>query len=157
MAKRVFIGLGSNLGNSEQLIRQAIARIGERVGTVVATSSLYTTEPWGYESPNPFCNAVVAVETNLSPHEVLLTTQAIEQEQGSSIHRDSEGNYIDRALDLDLIEYEGVTSNTPSLILPHPRMHLREFVLTPLAEIAPDWQHPLIGETANEMLSKLKF
>ncbi len=157
MAKRVYIGLGSNLGDSEYIITQAIAQIGNQVGTVIATSSFYTTEPWGYQSAHPFCNAVVAVDTHLSPTEVLFATQAIEKEAGSSTHRDNAGNYIDRLLDIDLLDYEDVVSNTPLIILPHPRMHLREFVLTPLSEIAPEWRHPLIGKTADEILSQSTF
>ncbi len=153
--KRVYIGLGSNLGDSKQIIGQAIEQIERRVGRVVARSSLYTTRPWGYESTHLFCNAVVAVDTELLPHEVLLATQAIEQEQGSATHRDGNGNYIDRILDLDLLDYEGVILDTPSLILPHPCMHLREFVLAPLAEVAPEWRHPIVQRTAKELLQSL--
>ncbi len=152
---RVYIGLGSNLGDSRQIITQAIEQIERRVGRVVACSSLHTTRPWGYESTHLFCNAVIAVDTGLSPHEVLLATQAIEQEQGCATHRDDNGNYIDRTLDLDLLDYEGIILDTPSLILPHPRMHRREFVLAPLAEVAPGWRHPILQRTAKELLQSL--
>ncbi len=157
MAKRVYIGLGSNLGDREEIIAQAIAQIGKQIGSIAATSSLYTTEPWGYESTHPFCNAVIAVDTELSPDKLLLATQAIEREQGSNIHRDSEGNYIDRTLDLDILDYDGIILETPSLTLPHPRMHLREFVLAPLAEITSEWKHPLLEITASQLLTDLEL
>ena len=78
MGKRVYLGLGSNLGNKERIVRKAIDKVGERVGAVVAVSSFYKTAPWGYQSVHTFCNAAIAVETDLSPEEVLFTVQEIE-------------------------------------------------------------------------------
>lgn len=156
MGKRVYLGLGSNLGNKEQIIKKAIDRIGDRVGTVVAVSSFYKTKPWGYQSVHTFCNAVMAVDTELPPEEVLNTVQVIERELGSKEHRKSDGTYVDRLIDIDLLDYDGLILDTYVLVLPHPYMHKRIFVMEPLAEIAPDWVHPVLGKTATEILAELK-
>lgn len=156
MEKRVYLGLGSNLGNKEQIIKKAIARIGERVGTIVTISSFYKTAPWGYQSVHTFCNAVIAVETELSPEEVLSAVQIIERELGSKEHRKSDGSYVDRLIDIDLLDYNGLVLDTYALVLPHPYMHKRPFVMEPLAEIAPQWTHPVLGKTATDILAGLK-
>ena len=140
MGKRVYLGLGSNLGNKEQIIKKAIDRIGERVGTVAAVSSFYKTEPWGYQSVHTFCNAAV---------------QSIERELGSKNHRKSDGSYADRLIDIDLLDYDGEVVDSYALVLPHPYMHKRTFVMEPLAEIAPQWRHPVLGKTAAEILAGL--
>lgn len=150
------MGLGSNLGNKEQIIRKAIDRIGKRVGTIVSVSSFYKTEPWGYQSVHTFCNAAMAVDTELSPEEVLSTVQAIERELGSKDHRRSDGSYADRLIDIDLLDYDGQVLDTYALVLPHPYMHKRTFVMEPLAEIAPHWMHPVLGKTAAEILAGLE-
>ena len=98
MGKRVYLGLGSNLGNKERIVRKAIDKIGERVGAVVAVSSFYKTAPWGYQSVHTFCNAAIAVDTDLSPEEVLFTVQEIERELGSKKHREGDGSYVDRLI-----------------------------------------------------------
>lgn len=156
MGKRVYLGLGSNLGNKEQIIKKAIDRIGNRVGPVVAVSSFYKTEPWGYQSVHTFCNAAMAVDTDLSPEEVLLTVQSIERELGSKDHRKSDGSYADRLIDIDLLDYDGQVLDTYALVLPHPYMHKRTFVMEPLAEIAPQWRHPVLGKTATDILAGLR-
>ena len=156
MGKRVYLGLGSNLGNKEQIIKKAIARIGERVGAVVAVSSFYKTIPWGYQSVHTFCNAAVAVDTELSPEEVLNTVQVIERELGSKKHRRGDGTYVVRLIYIDLLDYDGLILDTYVLVFPHPYMHKRTFVMEPLAEIAPQWVHPVLGKTATEILAGLK-
>ncbi len=156
MGKRVYLGLGSNLGNKERIIKKAIDRIGERVGTVVAVSSFYQTAPWGYQSVHTFCNAAMAVDTELPPEEVLKTVQVIERELGSKEHRKSDGSYVDRLIDIDLLDYDGQILDTYALVLPHPYMHKRSFVMKPLVEIAPQWIHPMLGKTAVEILTGLK-
>ena len=152
MGKRVYLGLGSNLGNKERIVRKAIDKVGERVGAVVAVSSFYKTAPWGYQSVHTFCNAAISVDTDLSPEEVLFTVQEIERELGSKKHRERDGSYVDRLIDIDLLDYDGLVLDTHSLVLPHPYMHKRTFVMTPLAEIAPQWVHPVLGKTATELL-----
>ena len=156
MGKRVYLGLGSNLGNKERIVRKAIDKVGERVGAVVAVSSFYKTAPWGYQSVHTFCNAAIAVDTDLSPEEVLFTVQEIERELGSKKHRERDGSYVDRLIDIDLLDYDGLVLDTRSLVLPHPYMHKRTFVMTPLAEIAPQWVHPVLGKTVTELLKGLQ-
>lgn len=131
---RVFLGLGSNLGNKEEHIRNAISLISERVGLVVRQSSLISTQPWGFESTNPFVNAVVLCETTLAPRAVLRATQAIERELGRT-HKSVNGHYADRIIDIDILLYDDLRVDEPDLQIPHPLMMKRDFVMIPLREI----------------------
>lgn len=133
------MGLGSNLGNKEENIHKAITLIGERVGLVVRQSSLISSEPWGFQSPNCFLNAVVCCETELTPRQVLQTTQQIERELGKrKIHatkRKGIINYQDRPIDIDILLYDDLIVDEPDLKIPHPLMQQRDFVMIPLNEI----------------------
>ena len=131
---RVFLGLGSNLGDKEANIRNAISLIGERVGLVVRQSSLISTEPWGFESDNQFVNACVLCETTLTPRQVLLATQKIERELGRT-HKSVGGYYADRLIDIDILLYDDLRVDEPDLQIPHPLMLERDFVMIPLGEI----------------------
>lgn len=156
MAK-VYVGLGTNLGDKEQNLRDAVQKIEEQIGKVVSLSAFYVTAPWGFTSENSFLNAAACVETELFPLDVLQKTQTIERELGrmkKSIH----GAYSDRLIDIDLLMYEdlvlSVTSPTGAeLNLPHPLMTERDFVMKPLAEIAPELVHPVLGKTMRELIS----
>lgn len=136
-------------------MQTAVDMIQDRVGRVSALSSFYETEPWRFESDNLFMNAAARVETELTAEEALAVTQEIEREMGR-MAKSSGGVYTDRPIDIDLLMYGSVQMNTPSLVLPHPLMHERLFVMQPLAEIAPDVVHPVLGMTMSEILSKLK-
>lgn len=151
---KAYFSLGSNLGNREQLIMEAVRFMGERVGQCERVSSLKETLPVGFCSDNIFLNAAVVVETTLSPVEVLKETQQIEAELGRT-HKSVSGCYTDRPIDIDILMMGDVVVNTPDLQLPHPRLHKRRFVLEPLAEIAPEAIHPVSGLTVGEMLSLL--
>lgn len=153
--KTFYIGLGSNIGERCDCLDRAIALIGERAGKVVARSSFYETVADGFVSDNLFMNAVVAVESDLSPCDMLSVTRAIELDMGCLTHRNADGSYCDRSLDIDILACEDVVCDTPALILPHPRMHLRRFVLEPLCEIAPQWLHPTLSQTAVQLLTSL--
>ena len=131
---RVFLGLGSNLGDKEANIRNAISLIGERVGLVVRQSSLISTEPWGFESDNQFVNACVLCETTLTPRQVLRATQKIERELGRT-HKSVNGHYADRLIDIDILLYDDLRVDEPDLQIPHPLMFERDFVMIPLGEI----------------------
>ena len=133
---RVYLGLGTNLGDREENIRQAIRLIGERVGTVVRQSSLIETEPWGFESPNKFLNAVILCETERTPREVLRLTQKIERDMGR--RKKTSLNYSDRPIDIDILLYDDITVDEPDLKIPHPLMYERDFVMIPLKEIEGD-------------------
>ena len=135
----VFLGLGSNLGDKEGNIRDAIARIGEQIGPVEAQSALYYSEPWGFESDNMFVNAVVRVATTLTPHEVLKATQRIERQTGKTAEHATERSrqtiYKDRPIDIDILLYDDLHLDTPKLKIPHPLMKQRPFVMVPLQEV----------------------
>jgi 2-amino-4-hydroxy-6-hydroxymethyldihydropteridine diphosphokinase len=131
---QVYLGLGSNLGNKEWNLSEAIRLIGERVGQVVRQSSFIETEPWGFQSKNSFLNAVILCETNKTPREVLLLTQQIERDMGRRQKSVSVG-YADRIIDIDILLYDDLTVDEPDLKIPHPLMHQRDFVMRPLKEI----------------------
>ncbi len=126
--------MGSNLGNCRKNLERAIRLIGERVGQVTRQSSFIETEPWGFESPHKFMNAVILCETTRSPREVLLLTQQIERDMGR-MKKSVSGGYADRAIDIDILLYDDVTIDEPDLKIPHPLMHQRDFVMRPLNEI----------------------
>ncbi len=131
---QVYLGLGSNLGDCRKNLERAIRLIGDRVGLVTRQSSFIETEPWGFESPNKFMNAVILCETTRSPREVLLLTQQIERDMGR-MKKSVSGGYADRAIDIDILLYDDVTIDEPDLKIPHPLMHQRDFVMRPLNEI----------------------
>ncbi len=131
---KVYLGLGSNLGDRHALMEKAITLIGERIGKVVRQSSFIETEPWGFESDNRFLNAVIIVETEHTPREVLTLTQQIEREMGRTRKSGSAG-YADRPMDIDILIYDDLEINEPDLKIPHPLMHEREFVMIPLREV----------------------
>ena len=131
---KVYLGLGSNLGDCRKNLERAIRLIDDRVGQVTRQSSFIETEPWGFESPNKFINAVILCETTRSPRKVLLLTQQIERDMGR-MKKSVSGGYADRAIDIDILLYDDVTIDEPDLKIPHPLMHERDFVMRPLNEI----------------------
>ena len=135
---KVYLGLGSNLGDREDNIQKAISLIGERVGTVLRQSSLIETEPWGFESKNKFLNGVILCETELTPRQLLKVTQKIERDLGrkkKSASSHSSHLYKDRPIDIDILLYDDLTIDEPDLKIPHPLMQQRDFVMIPLNEI----------------------
>ncbi|MDR3262549.1 MAG: 2-amino-4-hydroxy-6-hydroxymethyldihydropteridine diphosphokinase [Tannerella sp.] len=147
-----YLSLGSNLGNKRRQLITAAALLAERAGDILALSGFYKTEPWGYDSPHAFLNAAVRLETALTPLELLSVTQQIERELGRTPKSDG-ASYQDRLADIDILLYDDVIREFPGLVLPHPRMHLRRFVLQPLAEIAPALRHPVLNRTITELLN----
>jgi len=129
-----FLGLGSNLGDTKAHLEKAIRLIKKKIGNITRQSSFYESKPWGFESEHLFLNAVVAVETTLTPRELLETTQLIEHNMGRR-HKTKDGHYTDRTIDIDILLYDDLQVNDPDLIIPHPRMLEREFVMQPLREI----------------------
>ena len=134
--EELYLSLGSNLGDREDMLHRAIALIEERVGTVQRVSTFIETEPWGFQSEHPFLNAAVMVRTTLSPIECLDRTQQIERELGRK-KKSKGGVYHDRPIDIDLLLYGDLHLSTPRLTLPHPHMQERDFVMIPLREILP--------------------
>lgn len=153
---RVYISLGTNLGDKERNLRLALKHIEEQIGKVVSLSAFYATAPWGFTSDNSFLNAAACVETGLLPLDVLERTQSVERRLGRK-QKSVNGAYKDRLIDIDLLLYDDwvVSDVSPSgarLTLPHPLMAERDFVLRPLAEIAPQLLHPVLGKTVRELL-----
>ena len=134
MQHTVYLGLGSNLGDKQRNIRVAVEKIGELIGHVESQSALHITAPWGFESDNMFVNAAVKCVTTLSPREVLNNTKAIEQQMGRTT-KSVDGAFHDRVIDIDILIYDDIHINEPDLVIPHPLMHQRDFVMKPLKEI----------------------
>ena len=148
---QLYLGLGSNLGNREWNLTEAIRLIDERVGEVIRQSSFIETEPWGFQSENSFMNAVILCQTEKTPREVLTLTQQIERDLGkckehatqrsqivnskSSNSKSSNSKYADRPIDIDILLYDDWTVDEPDLKIPHPLMHQRDFVMIPLKQI----------------------
>ena len=143
--------LGSNLGDRIYIINEAIRLIGEKVGEILGISSYYHTEPWGTDHPLPYINLALSVNTGLSPQKVLKTILTIEKALGRTR---SEDQNAPRSIDIDIIFYDDLIINQKNLTVPHPRMHLRRFVLVPLNEIEPKYIHPIFGLTVNQLLAK---
>lgn len=134
MQHTLYLGLGSNLGDKQQNIAMAVEKIEELIGHVECQSALHITEPWGFQSDNMFVNAAVKCVTILSPHEVLEKTKDIERQMGRTT-KSVGGTYKDRIIDIDILLYDDMEINDPDLVIPHPLMHQRDFVMKPLNEI----------------------
>jgi len=149
--KRVFLGIGSNLGNREENILEAIRKIRELTGPVINSSSIYETEPWGFRSGDTFLNMVIEVETKQKPSGLLGSLLMIESLLGRVRE---EKKYISRVIDIDILLYNNKVLESKALSIPHPRMHERKFVLVPLCEIAPDFVHPVLNKSISKLLKE---
>ncbi|MDE0316558.1 MAG: 2-amino-4-hydroxy-6-hydroxymethyldihydropteridine diphosphokinase [Candidatus Poribacteria bacterium] len=148
-----YIGFGSNIGDRLSYIKGAIHALSQAEGiTLQKISSLYETEPVGDEAQAQFLNGVVAIKTDLSPHTLLQTLKQSE----TTVGRQHRTRWGPREIDLDILIYGDIYLRTPNLVIPHPEMHLRRFVLVPLAEIAPDLLHPVFNETIQTLLERLE-
>ena len=133
----LYLSLGTNLGDRHKNLSCALELIGREVGTVVSASDIIETEPWGFESSNRFLNMAAKVQTSLQPLEVLHATQKIERSLGRT-RKSVDGEYHDRLIDIDILLYDNLVMETPELTIPHPLMYQRQFVMEPLAQIAPE-------------------
>ena len=129
----IFLSLGANLGNREATINQALDLLATQVGPLIKRSSFFYSQPWGFDSPNEFCNLCASFTTSLSPLDLLHTTQSIEKQLGRT--QKSNGAYQDRTIDIDIIFYGDIHLETSELTIPHPLWQQRDFVKVPLAEI----------------------
>ena len=148
-----YIGFGSNIGDRITYIQNSLHSLSEVEGISLKTvSSIYKTEPVGNVEQDDFLNGVVSLETTLTPHTLLYTLKDIE----ISIGRQHRNRWGPREIDMDLIIYDDLCLQTPDLTIPHPEMHLRRFVLAPLAEIIPNLTHPVLNKSILSLLHSLK-
>ncbi|MFA6275294.1 MAG: 2-amino-4-hydroxy-6-hydroxymethyldihydropteridine diphosphokinase [Pedobacter sp.] len=149
---RTYLLLGSNLGDRELYLERAVQLISEKVGIVIAKSAVYETEPWGNANQPGFLNLALAVDTRLSPLALLETVLDIEKMLGRIRHE----KWGSRIIDIDIILYgDEIIAVDDQLQIPHTEMQNRKFVLEPLAEIAPNFIHPIFGKTITEILTTL--
>jgi len=144
----VYISLGSNLGNRSHNLKEAIASLRPQMD-VKAKSKVYETPPWGYTEQDKFLNQVIKVKTYVEPESLLKHLKRLEVALG----RQPTFHYGPRLIDLDILFFDNLILNTPSLTLPHPHLHERSFVLVPMMDIAPDLVHPLKNKSIRELLA----
>ncbi|MGY8968400.1 MAG: 2-amino-4-hydroxy-6-hydroxymethyldihydropteridine diphosphokinase [Flavobacteriales bacterium] len=147
----VYIALGSNIGNRFALLQEAVFCIGSRIGTILSVSKVYETPAWGFES-EAFLNACIKIETEQTALDVLDTLLTIEKELGRD--RNLSEGYQARPIDLDILLFNNEIISHERLLVPHPRMELRQFVLTPLADIAAKTVHPQLKKSIEELQQK---
>ncbi|OOM11296.1 2-amino-4-hydroxy-6-hydroxymethyldihydropteridine diphosphokinase [Clostridium saccharobutylicum] len=150
---KAYIGLGSNIGDKEKNLNDAIHKISEQKNIIITKKSTFiVTEPWGYLDQEEFVNGVVEIETTLEPEELMDLLLKIELE----LKRERLIKWGPRTIDLDILMYDDLISNDEKIILPHPRMHEREFVLKPLNEIAPYLLHPILNKRVFTLLEEIQ-
>lgn len=148
---RAYLLLGGNLGDRLALQNQAVERLIASVGALVVRSSVYESEPWGFDNAPAFLNQVAVFETLLQPMELLRAIQQIELDLGRVRHTD--GKYHSRCIDIDILFYDDAVLNADELEVPHPRLHLRQFTMLPMQEVEHDFCHPIIKQTMDELLA----
>lgn len=139
----VYANIGSNLGDRQTLIETAVSQIADTFG-ICCISQFIESEPWGFKSENRFLNLGVSFLTMMDYEEILAKLQKIEKSICNNSHRDNSGNYTDRMIDIDIMAIDEIVYESSRLIIPHPHLLERNFFLTPLKELCPEWQYPKI-------------
>ena len=146
--ERIFLGLGSNLGDRRANLLEATAQIAARVGGIHAVSNLYETQAWGIQDQPDFLNQALEIRSSLNPEALLDEILKIEQDMG----RERRIKWGERLIDIDILFYGSRIVQTEKLTIPHPFLHQRNFVLFPLFEIAADWVHPVLRKTVSDLV-----
>ncbi|MBK7629071.1 MAG: 2-amino-4-hydroxy-6-hydroxymethyldihydropteridine diphosphokinase [Bacteroidales bacterium] len=146
---QIFLGIGTNMGNREANLCEAVTLIGISIGEIKKVSSVYETEPWGFEAENNFLNMTVEVVTTHTPSGVLGAILMIEAQLGRIR---TEKQYSSRVIDIDILFFDDLIMDEITLKIPHPYLHERKFVLFPLNEIAPDFIHPVLKQSVGSLL-----
>lgn len=147
---KIVLGFGSNLGDREELILSAYGLLVEGLGELVKKSSFIETPAWGFQSDNSFINSVAVFETEKTPYEALEICNKIEKELGRERNPEHKG-YQNRTIDIDILFYEDIVLDTPTLKIPHPLIAERDFVLIPLKEILPNLIHPVLKKKIKDI------
>lgn len=150
-----YINIGTNLGDRQANIAAAVSALERLIGAKALCSDAVTSPPWGYQSTNEFLNMAVAIDSDIAPAHMLALLKRIEDEVGTSVHRNAQGEYCDRIIDLDIMAIDQLTISTPSLTVPHPHLAERRFFIEPFLQLAPDWCHPLTHLSLAQMLQNL--
>lgn len=151
--QKVFLGIGGNIGNKQVNFEKVYTIIEKELGKIVLSSSVYETPPWGFQADENFWNQVLIIKTEKSPENLLEKIHEIENLFG---RERGVGTYSSREMDIDILYVDNLYIETETLIIPHPKIHQRMFVLVPLNEIAPEFKHPLLRLTSFEMLENYK-
>lgn len=147
----VYLCIGGNLGDREANLEETLTFVEFNMGDIQAASPIYESEAWGMENAAPFLNQILLISTGLSPEELLTEISELEEFFG---RERKEGTYQSREMDVDILFYDDLVIETDKLHVPHPRLHLRKFVLTPLHDIAPDFIHPVLKKSVAELLTE---
>jgi len=152
--KQIVLLLGGNIGDTRGYIRNGLTLLEQQLGFLTHLSSFYKTTSWGFDSAD-FINLAIVIETEKTAEQCLSITQGIEEELGRINHNTKDG-YADRSLDIDIIFYDNETIESDTLIIPHPRMHQRNFVLQALLEIIPHFIHPVFNKSIETLANQCK-
>ena len=147
-----YLCLGGNIGDRQKALELAIAKINQKIGEVSLKSPIYETEAWGVDNQQAYLNQCIAVNTPLTANELIIGLLSVEKELGRE--RSISVTYQPRIIDIDMLLYNNDIINDENLIVPHPRLHLRKFVLVPLNTIAPNYLHPLFNKTIFSLLNE---
>lgn len=150
-----YLNIGSNIGDRRDNLYRAVVALAACTGGDCAVSPIVESEPWGFESDNRFMNLGVCLQSTMSPWQMLERIHEIERELGSASHRDAQGGYVDRLVDIDIVAIDDVVIDSPSLQVPHRHLPERDFFLIPMQHLAPEWRHPVTGLTAAQMLEQM--
>ena len=144
---KVYLSIGSNKGNRSALIKKAIDEIEKKIGIIISRSSIYQSKSWGFDS-NDFYNLCLLIDTDIMPKSLLINLKKIEKSMG---REDIDGSYSDRFIDIDILFYDNIITDSEDLKIPHPKIEIRKFVLVPMLEIADDYVHPILNKTIKEL------